>query len=108
MYWWQQVKTLKAEGVSIKKIARILKISKNTVWQKSIDQVKEEIYELKKQLHTTQQQTNEERIKNLSNFFDNVTSTTDNPQRNDLYKTIIESIIYQRDGENISVNIVFR
>lgn len=31
MYRWQQVKTLKAEGVSIKKIARLLKISKNTV-----------------------------------------------------------------------------
>jgi len=42
------------------------------------------------------------------NFFDNVTSVTDNQQRNDLYKTIIESIIYQRDGENISVNIVFK
>ena len=31
MYRWQQVKTLRAEGVSIKKIARVLKISKNTV-----------------------------------------------------------------------------
>ena len=77
-------------------------------WQKSIEQVKDEIYELKKQLHTTQQQTNEERIKNLSNFFDNITSTTDNQQRNDLYKTIIEGIIYLREGDNISVNIVFK
>ncbi len=31
MYKWQQVKTLRAKGVSIKKIARKLKISKNTV-----------------------------------------------------------------------------
>jgi len=31
MYRWQQVKVLRAEGVSIKKIAKTLKISKNTV-----------------------------------------------------------------------------
>ncbi len=31
MYKWQQVKALKAQGVSIKKIARKLKLSKNTV-----------------------------------------------------------------------------
>ena len=31
MYKWQQVKTLRAQGVSIKKIARTLKLSKNTV-----------------------------------------------------------------------------
>lgn len=31
MYRWQQVKALRAEGVGVKKIARILKISKNTV-----------------------------------------------------------------------------
>ena len=31
MYRWQQVKILRAEGVSIKKIAKMLKISKNTV-----------------------------------------------------------------------------
>jgi transposase len=31
MYKWQQVKSLRAKGVSIKKIARMLKLSKNTV-----------------------------------------------------------------------------
>lgn len=31
MYEWRQIKALKAEGVSIKKIARKLKLSKNTV-----------------------------------------------------------------------------
>jgi Helix-turn-helix domain of resolvase. len=31
MYKWQQVKALRAKGVSIKKIARKLKLSKNTV-----------------------------------------------------------------------------
>ncbi len=31
MYRWQQVKTMRADGFSIKKIARVLKISKNTV-----------------------------------------------------------------------------
>lgn len=31
MYKWQQVKALRAQGVSIKKIARQLKLSKNTV-----------------------------------------------------------------------------
>jgi len=31
MYRWQQVKALRAKGESIKKIARVLKVSKNTV-----------------------------------------------------------------------------
>jgi transposase len=31
MYKWQQVKALKSQGVSIKKITRKLKLSKNTV-----------------------------------------------------------------------------
>jgi transcriptional regulator with XRE-family HTH domain len=31
MYKWQQVKALRAKGVSIKKIARRLKLSKNTL-----------------------------------------------------------------------------
>jgi transposase len=31
MYKWQQVKVLRAKGVSIKKIARVLRLSKNTV-----------------------------------------------------------------------------
>ena len=31
MYRWQQVKTMRADGFSIKKIARVLKVSKNTV-----------------------------------------------------------------------------
>ncbi len=31
IYTWQKIKTLKQEGFSIKKIARTLKISKNTV-----------------------------------------------------------------------------
>lgn len=30
MHKWQQVKSLKAKGVGIKKIARLLKLSKNT------------------------------------------------------------------------------
>lgn len=76
-------------------------------WNKAIDSVTTEIYELKKQLQATQQKNNEERLENLLYFFDNITAAADGKERNDLYKTIIECIFYQRDGDSINVNIIF-
>jgi len=37
-----------------------------------------------------------------------ITTATGGKERNDLYKTIIERILYQREGDNINVKIVFK
>lgn len=52
--------------------------------------------------------TNEERQKNLTVFLDNITTATGNTVRNDLYKTIINGIIYLRERDTIQVKINFR
>lgn len=83
-------------------------IKRKEKWNSSIEYVTSEIYELKKQLQATQQKTNEERHENLIYFFDNITTAIDGNERNTLYKTIIDSIIFQREGNNININIIFK
>lgn len=77
-------------------------------WQKLITQTEDEIYEAKKIYNSTQQVTDEQRLEYLLDFFDNIKKMTDNKQRNDLYKTIIDSIVYSRDGDTINIKINFK
>jgi len=81
-----------------RKRKRELEISKTT----------DEIYELHKHTNSSKQLSNAERLKALSNFFDSITVTTDNASRNDLYRTILESIIWYRNGDNIQIKINFK
>lgn len=83
-------------------------LTRKEKWQNSIKEIKLEIYELKRQYRSTDKVTNEERQKNLSSFLENITAVTDNTQRNDLYRTVINSIIYLREGDNIQVKIDFK
>lgn len=83
-------------------------IKRKEKWQTAIENVTGEIYEIKKQLQATQQKTNEERLENLLYFFDNITTATEGKERNDLYRAIVECILYQREGNNINVKIVFK
>lgn len=66
-----------------------------------------EIYELKKRGENKENISNEERIKNLNSFFDNLLSLTSNSERNSLYRTIIESIVWHRVGNNIEMKLNF-
>jgi len=72
--------------------------------EESIKQVEIEIYKLK----GMQNQTHEERSNDLLNFFNNIMTLLDNNQRNGLYKSIADSIIYSRDGNTIDVKIIFK
>jgi len=73
-----------------------------------ISNTSNEIYELYKRTHGDKQLSNEERLQALSNFFDNIISTTNDSSRNDLYRTVLESIIWYRNGDNIRVKINFK
>jgi|GEM_PF-2753408 len=44
---------------------------------------------------------------NLEAFFNSISSCADNAERNSLYKTIIESITWLREGDNIEMKIHF-
>ena len=73
-----------------------------------INNLTNEIYEFRKNTSNNQQLSNTERLEALSNFFDNITKETDNASRNDLYRTILESIIWYKQGENIRIKINFK
>jgi len=73
-----------------------------------IYRTKNEIYELKKRSENKEQITNAERIKNLNAFFDDLLNSTNSSERNSLYRTIIESIIWLRQGDTIDVKINFK
>jgi DNA invertase Pin-like site-specific DNA recombinase len=77
-------------------------------WQKLLGQTENELYDMKKIYHSNQNITDEERKQNLINLFDNIRTMTDNVQRNDLYKTVIDSIVYLREVNTIDVKINFK
>ncbi|WP_313558997.1 recombinase family protein [Ruminiclostridium cellobioparum] len=73
-----------------------------------INDTANEIYELHKSTNSNQQLSKAEKMKALSNFFDHITATTDNASRNELYRTILESIIWYKNGDDIKIKINFK
>ena len=69
--------------------------------------INKKIYELKKKDTEKREITNDERLERLDAFFDSFSICTCNSERNTLYKTIIESIIWLREGDDIEMKINF-
>lgn len=83
-------------------------ISRKEKWNRQIQEVRAEIAELKAQLDASQTMSREERLSNLSNVLDNIYSVTDVSVRNELYKSIINSVEYLNNGEKVSIQINFK
>lgn len=77
-------------------------------WEDEIFNTSNTLYELQKQVKSTVQITNADREKTLAAFFDCITKITDNVARNDLYRTIIERIVWQKNGDDIEVTVNFK
>ena len=77
-------------------------------WIKAIEQTQTEIYDLKKKIRAQQETSNEERTSKLTSFLENIILTTDVSERNDLYRTIINWIVYTRAGDDINISINFK
>jgi len=76
-------------------------------WEEEIFNTKNTLYDLHKQAKSTVQITNADRQAMLTAFYENITHTTDQAARNDLYRTIIERIIWRKAGDDIKVSIKF-
>lgn len=76
--------------------------------EKEIFEITDEINQIIKILNEDPKINNDKRKDNLSKFFANITKAASNPERNDLYKTIIDSIIWYRKDNDISVKINFK
>ncbi len=77
-------------------------------WEDEIHKSKNALYELHKQAKSTVRITNADRQKMLSAFFNNITQLTDQATRNELYQTVLKSIIWRRCGDDIKVSINFK
>lgn len=77
-------------------------------WEDSIHQTRNTLYELRRQAKSTVRITNTDRQAMLSDFFNNITHSTDQSERNDLYRIIIDRIIWSKDGDDIKVSINFK
>lgn len=73
--------------------------------ESEINSLQSEIYALKKQVQDNKKMTNFERQNNLEAFFDSIQTCICSSEQNTLYKTIIDSIMWQRDGDNVEVKI---
>lgn len=73
-----------------------------------IYQLKNEIELLNNQLKDETNVTEKERKENLTKFFDDIVKVTTSSERNSLYKTIINSIIWLKDGDNVEMKINFK
>ena len=77
-------------------------------WEDRIFNTKNDLYEFQKQADSTVKITNADRQNMLEYFFDNITQTADFSERNDLYRTIIESIIWTKNGNDIYMTINYK
>jgi hypothetical protein len=83
-------------------------IKRKKKWESEIYNTRNFIYELKKQAKSTVQISNGDQVKRFDVFFDKMTETIDDSTRNELYRTIIESILWQKAGDDIKINIKFK
>jgi len=76
--------------------------------EKEMNILNEEIKELRTILNTDQKAIKEIRKENLKDFFSNITYAISVSERNDLYMTIIDSILWYRNDKEISIKINFK
>ncbi len=77
-------------------------------WEDKINQTNDELYQLKKQLNSSPTISSYMRQQNIEKFFDNIQSVTTNKERNDLYRSIIESIVWLKQGNDINIKINYK
>jgi DNA invertase Pin-like site-specific DNA recombinase len=77
-------------------------------WENEIADIRGKIYELKKRVNSTALITSTERLENLKLFFEKIETSTTPQERNELYRTIIDRIIWTRNGDDISIHIEYK
>jgi hypothetical protein len=82
-------------------------IKRKSKWEQMVNNTKNEIYGLEMQVYRSQSMSNAERLNLINEFIDNIDKIDDPADRNRLYKTIIDSIIWTKKGEDASIDINF-
>ncbi|MFA0814740.1 MAG: recombinase family protein [Anaerofustis sp.] len=83
-------------------------IKRREKWLNLIEHSTYEMKQLKVQYKQIRNISPQERKDNLKTFLDTIRSVSENAQRNDLYRTIINSIDYLRVEDDVSIRINFK
>lgn len=83
-------------------------LKRKSKWDKKIVETKSQIALLEKQLKFQEQVTDEERVKVINYFLENIDMIEDLEDRNKLYKTILDSVVWKRvDKKEPEIEINF-
>ncbi|MCL1819593.1 MAG: recombinase family protein [Oscillospiraceae bacterium] len=96
------------DGYELGDYSRDVWLNKKQKWNEKIRKVESDIVELKYQLNSIPKISYEIRQQNIEKFFNNIEQVTTPKERNDLYRTIIERIIWIKDGDAIKIEIVYK
>jgi hypothetical protein len=83
-------------------------LRRKRMWEGKIKEAQDSIYAIRKELASVPSITSAMRKQYMDEFFNKINRVVSNEEMNDLYKTIIESIIWLKDGKNISIEIRYR
>ena len=96
------------DGYELGDYSREVWLERKKKWEDRIRETTNEVYDLKKQLESSPQISSELRQRNIEEFFNKIETCTTNAERNNMYKAIIESITWLKDGNDISVKINYK
>ena len=82
-------------------------IKRKSKWEQQISDTKNDIYGLEMQVYRSESMSNVERLNLINEFIDNIDNIDDPADRNRLYKTIIDSVIWTKQGEDANIEINF-
>jgi site-specific DNA recombinase len=75
-------------------------LQRRSKWDDKISGIENEIMLLEKQLKSQEQISDEERLHAITYFLENIDKIENVEDRNKLYKTLLDSVVWKRIGEN--------
>ncbi len=83
-------------------------LSRRNKWTGEIAKTKSEITELNRQLKAMALATPMDRLERINSFWEQVATAGTPKERNELYRTIIEKIVWTRNGNDASIEIEYK
>lgn len=75
-------------------------LMRKTKWENKIKETETQITLLKRQLKSQEEVTDEERLNTINYYLENIDMIEAVEDRNKLYKTILDSVVWKKVGEN--------
>ncbi|MCL1867292.1 MAG: recombinase family protein, partial [Oscillospiraceae bacterium] len=99
------------DGYELGDYSRDVWMDRKKKWTDKIRETENEIYELKKQLNDVPEISSELRRQNIEDFFKRIESPTSlisNAEKNDMYKSIIDHVVWIKSDGTVQIDIKYR